>query len=43
VGSGEGIRKFEARKFDYTATDEDLTEADYANHTDYQMFPSFAV
>ncbi|OQV23663.1 Retinal guanylyl cyclase 2 [Hypsibius exemplaris] len=42
VGSGDGIKKFVQGLYDYAGSDEDLDEADYANNTDFQLFPSFA-
>jgi len=43
VGPDVGFRKFVSKEYDYAALNDDLTEEQYANYTDFQMFPAFAL
>ena len=43
VGVAEGIRRFGASELQFAALNDDLTDEQYANNSDYQLFPTFAL
>ncbi|OQV22806.1 GPI ethanolamine phosphate transferase 1 [Hypsibius exemplaris] len=43
VGVADGVRRFATREYSFAALNDDLSDEQYANNSDWQLFPTFAL